>query len=344
MKRDSIVYEHSFDLLRVIACMMVILVHCSARFIMFPSEEEMAPFLISNFYNSFSRVTIPLFVLMSGRFALSRYMKMDISEFYSKIWVKRIVFPTLFWGILYTLYRMLQGGVAVYLREPFNFLEPIKDFLMGYPFIHLWYMYMLIGLYGVIPILGILREKIGLDNFFYVAVALTILAIPIDNFSTLFWLVRFVCFLGYFMLGYCLKYTPKRLFSPKELMLWWLICSILTWLITSYCGLHGEGEVTDFLYGFFSPITIVGAVALYLLFNGIKNYKGSAMIASLSKHSLYIYLIHAGVLSIFENVIFRFCGLKPNPIWYVPTIALVVFFISYGLSLLFVRMKSQICK
>ncbi len=105
--------ENNLDFLRVLACILVISIHVSAFFVTKFVEEPNLKFTIGNFYDSFSRIAVPIFVLLSGRFALSDEKNINIKFYYKKIFFK-IIIPTLIWSFLYFLYNYITQSLLTY--------------------------------------------------------------------------------------------------------------------------------------------------------------------------------------------------------------------------------------
>lgn len=58
----------SIDNLRTISCFLVILLHVSAGYVIKNIENYNVQFTIGNFYDSLSRICVPIFILLSGGF------------------------------------------------------------------------------------------------------------------------------------------------------------------------------------------------------------------------------------------------------------------------------------
>lgn len=149
------------DLLRIIACFLVIVSHCCDPFVG-QLNNNYPEFLTGVLIGSFVRPCVPLFVMMSAVLLLP--VNLDMRTFYSKR-AKRLFFPFLFWSlvlpILYFVYvnsgiPMISPNIdladytlAETLRKMYTFI-----FNFNYDTTALWYVYMLIGLYLFMPILS----------------------------------------------------------------------------------------------------------------------------------------------------------------------------------------------
>lgn len=149
------------DLLRVLACLLVVLSHCCDPFVA-QFDNNRTEFLTGVFWGSLVRSCVPLFVMMTGVLLLP--LKMDMGTFYRKR-IKRVVIPLVIWSlitpVLYYLYlnhavettspsiAMADHTLTAALQKLYLFV-----FNFSYATTPLWYLYMLIGLYLFMPIIG----------------------------------------------------------------------------------------------------------------------------------------------------------------------------------------------
>lgn len=150
------------DLLRVLACFLVIVSHCCDPFVG-RFDSNYPEFLNGAFIGSMVRCCVPLFVMMSAVLLLP--IKMDMRTFYSKR-AKRLLLPFVFWSlalpVLYFLYVNYSGIEIVspnIVMEDYTVKRTIEKmytflFNFNYDTTPLWYLYMLIGLYLFMPIIS----------------------------------------------------------------------------------------------------------------------------------------------------------------------------------------------
>ena len=77
-----------YDIIRIIAIMAVIMIHCSAGYVVH-FVPETNHFIIGNILDSCSRIAVPFFVMISGIFMLdtNRILSIDKLKFkISKLW------------------------------------------------------------------------------------------------------------------------------------------------------------------------------------------------------------------------------------------------------------------
>lgn len=155
------------DLLRVIACFLVVFSHCCDPFVaQFDNNRE--SFLTGVFSGSFVRPCVPLFVMMTG--VLLFPLRQGMKDFYVKR-LGRISIPLIFWSIvlpvLFFIYmRYVNPGtqnpaVAVDSYTPEQTLNKLYTFIFNFNFdtTPLWYLYMLAGLYLIMPVISVWLEQ-----------------------------------------------------------------------------------------------------------------------------------------------------------------------------------------
>lgn len=135
--------EKRLDLyiVRVIACLMVIMTHVSAN----PMVAGVYPHTFYKLMNASSKFCVPLFVFLSGFLLEYHYeARTNRGRYYLKI-LKRLVFPYLFWLSVYYSYFIFRG------MYHFNLKQLIVGVLTGNIIFHLYYMLISIQLYLLYP-------------------------------------------------------------------------------------------------------------------------------------------------------------------------------------------------
>lgn len=161
MKTESKGHIAWIDLLRIVACFLVVLAHCCDPFVG-QFDNNRPEFLSGVFIGSLVRPCVPLFVMISGVLLLPVHM--DMSSFYSRR-AKKLLPPFIFWSLALPLlyYFYLRSGIEVVspniVPEDYSLLRTFQKmylfvFNFNYDTTPLWYMYMLIGLYLFIPVIG----------------------------------------------------------------------------------------------------------------------------------------------------------------------------------------------
>lgn len=169
METTSRKREVWIDWMRVAACFMVLLVHSTEPFYLGGEGSLIltkSDAFWSSFFDSFVRACVPLFIVASS------YLQFPIhysaGEFVRRRSV-RILIPFLVWTVVYAL---------VWGEPVENFRNLIFNF--NYASGHLWFVYMLIGIYMIMPLLSPWAEKVGKRELqVYLAIWVFTLFIPL---------------------------------------------------------------------------------------------------------------------------------------------------------------------
>ena len=327
--------SHTLDTLRTLASLLVILLHVSAEYVSAGINRDTyeSSYWIGNVVNSFSRICVPIFVLISGRFLIGR--NETIKQFYSKR-ASRLLIPLVFWSIIYFIY---SAFLSYTLNHSFDIILIIKKTVLGKPFYHMWYLFMLIGLYLVTPIINSSISKVSRKNLWTASILLLIFGMINSAYDLVvgnrpFFILWFFNYLGYFILGFLIKdYTIN--ISNRFLFALYLICGITISVFSYLTALHFNNT---YFYGFLSPFVIFASISIYMLFQQF-NLKNNYL-SRISHLTLGIYLIHAGILSIFRLGLHKLdIHILDNPIIGIPVKFLVTFFISLLLAYIYCNSK-----
>jgi surface polysaccharide O-acyltransferase-like enzyme len=140
-KRESVYWV---DLIRVVSIFLVVMIHVIENIIndwnTYPANIQN----IANFYDSMTRMSVPLFFMTSGWLLLKK--SESLREFFSKRLVK-VIFPFAVWSLVYLMWScgITLGGCKPVFISRLLFIHGTYH--------HLWFMYPLIGLYLITPLL-----------------------------------------------------------------------------------------------------------------------------------------------------------------------------------------------
>ena len=98
--------DYNMDLLRILASLMVIVIHVSAyNFLDTPTKS--IEWLSYDMYDSIVRSAVPIFLMISGAFFLNDKIQNNLKKLYTKNIFKKI-FLNWFWYLLFGLLYMLH--------------------------------------------------------------------------------------------------------------------------------------------------------------------------------------------------------------------------------------------
>jgi surface polysaccharide O-acyltransferase-like enzyme len=268
------------DRLRNLATLMVVAIHVAAPIAHQYPDYHTAWWWAGNFWNSLSRPGVPLFVMLSGYLLLGK--DYPLPQFLQKRFL-RVVVPALFWMLIYAIYNHIAKG------RPADVREAAVDIVNANVHYHLWFIYLILGLYLVCPILRPwVRNAREQDYWYFFAMCIvgTWLYKILYTFFGLAIGIYFELFTnncGYFVLGYYLGIKTNQSVSPShELKIspWRFsikqLCRIagalillgtLTTMFASYLlnTTFWNGQPRTFFYDYLTPNVGISAIGWFLL-------------------------------------------------------------------------------
>lgn len=287
------------DNLRVIATISVVLLHVAAPLLYRYPNFDASNWLIANLYDSLVRFCVPVFVMITGALLLKKqYQLAD----YLKKRVARIIYPFLFWITIYSVHALiiLKSGF----QQPLSDILTISDSKFGYKTTyHFWYIYMIIGIYFLIPLISkLIRNAKEKQILYFLTIWFLVVSVTnpmFDEYLPTFNLKYFGGFVGYLVLGYYLSVKNfEKVKNIKNISLVIFVFGVLLTAFGTYFLSTYKRQFTADLYTYFSPNVIIAATGLFLFIKhiNIKNNKLISIRKTINKHSFGIYFVHVMVL------------------------------------------------
>lgn len=313
------------DTLRLVAMLMVIAAHCVDIYNATPQDDPLNSFW-GAFIGSLMRPSVPLFAMMTGLLLLP--IKEGAKEFYKKR-IPRVAIPMLLWSAIYYLIPWLTGVVGldksiISTLFPFEFSpsQQMGDALQNIALIpftfngyttHMWYLYMLVGLYLFMPFIStwIERHDRTLLTTYMVMWVMSLMLpylqhlIAPELFGVCAWngygtFYYFAGFSGYLLLGHILaKGNPMPL---RKIVAMGVMVYVSGFIITytGYASMavkysYAEApELLELFWQFCSPNVALMALGTFLIAQRVKitSPKIQQLLAATTKYSFGTYLMH----------------------------------------------------
>ena len=358
------------DVVRLVAMFTVVCCHSADPFNFYPGEP---PANIAEIkwwgavYGSLLRPCVPLFVMITG--ALLLPVKGEVAPFYRKR-IGRVFWPFLIWSVIYNLFPWITGllGVApevILDFFPYSGEEVMRqslDVSLGYiaqmPFnfslldVHMWYIYLLIGLYLYLPVFSAWVEKASerAKLMFLLAWGVTLL-LPyyyqfVSNYlwGTCSWnsfgmLYAFAGFNGYLLLGHYLKNLE---WSLKKTLAIGIPMFAVGYAVTFLGFRHITAlpeytdEMLELFFTYCSLNVVMMTIPVFMLAKKVKvnSERMKKALANLTVCGFGIYMIHyffTGPSVVLMRAINMPIGLQ------IPVAAILAFAVSWGLVWLIYR-------
>jgi surface polysaccharide O-acyltransferase-like enzyme len=294
------------DNLRALATIGVIVIHVSGLILYQFNTISEAVWWTGNIYDSAVRFCVPIFLMLTGALLLPKHY--ELGDFLKKK-LYRIIIPLAFWSFIYIGYFYYKNFIQ---GDKISLIESVRWILIqlkqGASY-HMWYLYMIIGIYLFIPIIGKwVRNSTEKEIKYFLMIWLftLLLRLPIiSSFTPNIDLTYFTGYLGYLILGYYLTTKSfENLFATTIIA---CLLALLGVLITIFgtASLSGaEGQYVDTLYAYLSPNVLIVSIGIFVLFKtrNITNPMLIVIIHFISKYSYGIYLVHILVLLFLSNL------------------------------------------
>lgn len=286
--------------LRVIATLSVIILHVAAELLLttFTNPPNVS-WNVANIYDSLVRYCVPVFVMITG--ALMLPQEIELSVFFQKRF-KRVLIPFLFWSLVY-IFNSFWSDVRIgNTYTPILAIKKVINYFLFGASYHLWYIYMLIGLYLFMPILSKwIRNCPEKEIVYFLFVWFFAVTIGRITYFSNFKLMYFTGYIGYLVLGYYLannkfKQTPRKtaFYALALIIVGFLSTATLTYFFSVKKGFFYEGA-----YDYFNPNVMMIAIGVFLLFKSIPPFRNKTLlkiISTIDQYSYGIYLVHVLVL------------------------------------------------
>lgn len=234
--------NYNYDILRIFACFLVVLFHCN----------QQVPVI--------GVLTMPcnsLFFMVSG--ALLLPTSLSGVSFYKRR-LSKVLFPTLFFTLFYLTRDAMIGTIDW--KTFLHYIAEIPFIPQGH--VVLWFMYALLGLYIIAPILSSWikeasrRELEIILILWFVSCLLPVISkgkLTSEHHESLYYYVG--GYIGYFLLGYYLKTYCQNVKQLISLLL--IIVSVsVQYIYNKYCNLEN-----------LSPITVFVSIGWFLFFQSL---------------------------------------------------------------------------
>lgn len=357
------------DVVRFIAMFTVVCCHCTDPFNFYPGTApnigEIK--LWGAIYGSVLRPCVPLFVMITG--ALLLPVRGDASTFYKKR-IPRVFYPFLIWSVLYNLFPWITGLLGLNPQIILDFFpyagEEVMqqsfsvslEYILMIPFnfsilaMHMWYIYLLIGLYLYLPVFSAWVEKASerAKLMFLLAWGVTLL-LPyyyqfVSNYlwGTCSWnsfgmLYAFAGFNGYLLLGHYLKNLE---WSLKKTLAIGIPMFAAGYAVTFLGFRHITAlpeytdEMLELFFTYCSLNVVMMTIPVFMLAKKVKvnSERMKKALANLTVCGFGIYMIHyffTGPSVVLMRAIDMPIGLQ------IPVAAILAFAVSWGLVWLIYR-------
>ncbi|AHV92316.1 acyltransferase [Bordetella holmesii] len=303
-----------------LAALAVVMLHSAAQTVSDPAIYASGGWLAANLYDSAVRWCVPVFVMISGALLLDPQRPLSPRVFYRRR-LARIQIPLVFWTVFYLLWSTTLAGFDQGRLDVSFWPRKVAE---GRPYYHLWYLYMIVGLYLFAPAVRLLyarstpaARKLWVIGILGVAIldSLYRQALGADPGFFLTW---FLPYLGYFVAGRMIFEGQWRMPRPGLVL--------LTGIALTAAGvlwLSSAQSLNLYFYDYFSLTVPLMSLAAFQWF---VDTPALPRLPALAPLTFGVYLVHPALLDLTQRA-----GLVPHDaaaIWRLPLVTILVFGLS----------------
>ena len=343
------------EYLRIIATVAVIVLHVAAQNFYGVDVESFA-WKVFNCANGLVRWSVPVFLMISGALFLDNEKEITISKLYKKyIW--RLIVAFIFWSAIYALTDFWKGAT---LRTT------IKSFITGPS--HLWYIFMIIGLYIITPMLRKITESEKITKYFLAVTFVMTVFLPrcaslaktfkiphttllLECYNAINSDMQFhftMGYVGYFVLGYYLSKKECSVLVRRLCCVVGAVGMIATVCLTDWYSIK-IGKPNVYFYAHFAFCTVAATIGLfvfckYYLSKFVPKGRTAVVISKAAKYSFGVYMVHMLILNTLKDT-FHITTVSVHPVVGVIGLSVVTLVISYiivGIILLIPKINKYI--
>lgn len=298
------------DFLRILSMFMVVLIHVIGSTFFALEDVTSSLWCQFNLVESAIRWCVPVFVMISGALLLDPEKELTIHMIWSK-YIRRVATAFVFWSAVYAAIDFVK-----YPRN-LDLVHQVLDFAITVilkPADHLWFVYMIIGLYIITPMLRKIVGGSSKKELQYWLVIMFLFGL-LPDFLRCFPIIEqyfgkaienahlnFLCgYVFYFVAGYYFSRfrTKREMFYYVMGILGYLGTAIFTWYASKVNG------VTTTFYNYLYPNTAAIAVSIFVAFSARVNkavIAGNMVqhIKSVSDCMFGVYLCHVLFITVID--------------------------------------------
>lgn len=274
---EKVTRNSNIELLRIIAIILVLVIHASFRALGIPTQEEISTSPYSSFLRFFSQsismVCVNLFILISGWFRINT----------KPAKVAELIFQVFFYCTLIYIIISLMGITN------FSISRWIRLFYLNGSY---WFIKAYLFLYILSPLLNLYVENSSQKQMLYFLISFFVFQTVFDCIVDTPWLgagYSPFSFIGLYLLAqYLRRYSHHKLIKTKAIIYLMIYCS--TVLIAPLLSILAPFKMSYYYY-YSSPIVIISSLSLFLFFCYLKIQ--SNIINWIAISSFSVYLVHS---------------------------------------------------
>ncbi len=298
-KREVISY---FSYLRIFACLGIIILHTVfSSILMYGNSITVNQYSHAMMICNNLMWAVPCFVMITGALLLDPKREVSLQKLFKK-YILRMVYALL---IAIVVFRFIDVWMNHESISGAIFVNMIYQFFTNTSWSHLWYIYLLIGLYLILPAMKAITKTLNEKEIKYLlTVGFLFLSVSqlfnIWKFPFGFYIHVSTIYPFYFLLGYAIHNKIISLNRTKSIVLIF-VSMILLILATHAYYLQNIANI-DGLWGYNSVLVVLQSAGVFGLFQTI-THKETKIVHILNSCTFGVYIFHMIIIRYLYRVV-----------------------------------------
>ena len=296
--------------LRAVACIAIVVLHTFyAADAYSPSFTEHAVML--SVRNSMMWA-VPCFVMATGSLLLDNSRQMSYKKIFGK-YILRMAAALIIFSVLFSFFDSFVTDKTIGIKA---IADGLADAVKGTGWKHMWYPYLMISLYLLLPFYRMISGSAGKKDLLFLLLIYFVFLSLVPAIETLagvksaFYICVYTVYPFYLFMGYAVHTGQIKIKRILSLILV-IVCTAVLCILTVYSIKNNNSAVTSLLGSYSFPLIVLQSAGMFSFACGIKHADKSnfftAFLNQTDKCSFGIYLIHMLFLKLV------FAVLKFNP-------------------------------
>lgn len=304
--------EISYEIMRTFACFGVIIIHVFSNYFSLFAKIQLKSWFFANGMMSLARFSVPLFVMITGALLLKKEqtVKKSLHKFAHYLLI------LILWSAAYIII-----GDNIFYNKHIDLKQSLIMFLSNKVWFHLWYLYLLLGIYLILPLISNIVKNFS-DKLMKYLFVLFILSIALKMISDTFKVLQSPITIwsnipmtdfsiGCLLLGY---YIDKKINCSKKafyISLFAFFLSVLITIILTYFASESSKVANQTFYQNDYINILIAATSFFIMMKYCgKHIKNGSLLDKIFRTigalSLEIYLIHPFSMLFYSTFIYNF--------------------------------------
>ncbi|MCR5109234.1 MAG: acyltransferase [Lachnospiraceae bacterium] len=329
----------AFSSIRVVACIAIVILHTfNVAEILYRDQILNTDRMITMAVVYCLMWAVPCFLMVSGALLLDPSREIPLKKIYC-VYLPRVLGALIVFVFVFRLFDMVMTGEAMTADV---FVSALLKLVTGGSWSHLWYIYLLIGFYLLLPVYRVLTDAGNprLLRYFLLICFIFLSLLPqleLTGISSAFQIQIAGIYPLYFLAGYCISKGIVKLDIKVYALL--LVLATAGIIFLTFLRFSMSFEILDILLGSYaSPFVVLQAVGVFGLFfekdrkagidkeNNDRTGKMTKIIDFFDGNSFGVYLIHM----IWIRLVLRHMMIDPYDMgwWFFPVFIIGNFVLS----------------